>query len=110
MYAAELASIREMVRTLRPGGRLVITDMDTHTHEEFKADMADVWLGFECNQLREWFAQLILYAEAVTLAGIYVPFETIAAGALRMLADARHVPVTDQDRKELRSRMQAMAA
>ena len=58
--------------------------------------------------LREWFAQLILYAEAVTLAEIYVPFGTIAAGALRMLADARQVQVTDQDREELRSRMQAL--
>ena len=50
-----LAAIREMVRLLRPGGRLVLTDLDTHTYEWLKTEMADVWLGFERSQIREWF-------------------------------------------------------
>ena len=49
------ASIQEMVSTLRPGGRLVITDMDTHTHEWLKTEMADVWLGFDRADIRDWF-------------------------------------------------------
>lgn len=64
-----LAAIREMVRTLRPGGRLVITDMDTHTHEWFKEEMSDVWLGFEREQVRAWFEQAGLVNVIVDCTG-----------------------------------------
>lgn len=50
-------AIREMVRLLRPGGRLVLTDMDAHAHEWLKTEMADLWLGFERGQVRAWFEQ-----------------------------------------------------
>jgi arsenite methyltransferase len=52
-----LASIKEMVRILRPGGRLIITDMDAHTHEWLKTEMSDIWLGFEREQIRCWYDQ-----------------------------------------------------
>ena len=44
----------EMARVVKPGGRVVITDLDQHTKEWFRVEMADVWLGFSREQIREF--------------------------------------------------------
>jgi ubiquinone/menaquinone biosynthesis C-methylase UbiE len=51
-----LAAITEMARTLKPNGVLCITDLDTHDHEWQREQMADLWLGFERDDIRRWFA------------------------------------------------------
>jgi 2-haloacid dehalogenase len=58
--------------------------------------------------LRLWFANLITYSEALTLAGVYVPFTDIGAAVLRMLAATRDLAVSDADAAELTDRFATM--
>jgi ubiquinone/menaquinone biosynthesis C-methylase UbiE len=48
-------AIHEMTRVLKPGGRLVITDADTHEHEWLRTEQHDRWLGFERSDIARWF-------------------------------------------------------
>jgi ubiquinone/menaquinone biosynthesis C-methylase UbiE len=48
-------AIREMARGLKPGGTLVITDADSHTHEWLRTEQHDRWLGFERDDVARWF-------------------------------------------------------
>ena len=49
------ATIAQLARTLKPGGRLVITDADSHTHEWLRTEQQDRWLGFERRDVSKWF-------------------------------------------------------
>jgi 2-haloacid dehalogenase len=58
--------------------------------------------------MRLWFADLITYSEALTLAGVYVPFTDIGGAVLRMLAATRDLVITDADAAELTDRFATM--
>jgi 2-haloacid dehalogenase len=58
--------------------------------------------------LRLWFGNLITYSEALTLAGVYVPFTDIGAAVLQMLATTRGIRVGGEDAAELTERFATM--
>ena len=56
-----LAAIKEMARVLKRDGVLCITDLDAHDHEWQREQMSDLWLGFERDDIRRWFAEAGLH-------------------------------------------------
>jgi len=58
--------------------------------------------------LRLWFADLVLYSEALTLAGVYVPFTEIGGAVLKMLATTQGIAIGAADRAELTEKFASM--
>ncbi|MDB5830113.1 MAG: haloacid dehalogenase type [Variovorax sp.] len=59
--------------------------------------------------MRLWFANLIMYSAALTVAGCYVPFTDIGSAVMKMLADTRGVTIDDADKKELTEKFSTMS-
>jgi 2-haloacid dehalogenase len=60
------------------------------------------------NAMRLWFADLILYSAALTVAGVYVPFTDIGAAVMKMLASTQGIKISDADKKELTDKFSTM--
>jgi 2-haloacid dehalogenase len=58
--------------------------------------------------MRLWFANLIMYSAALTVADCYVPFTDIGSAVMKMLADTRAIRLTAADRDELTERFSTM--
>ncbi len=52
-----LVAIREIFRTLKPGGTVHISDVEAHNGFWAHAEMHDVWLGFTHQQLHGWLIE-----------------------------------------------------
>jgi SAM-dependent methyltransferase len=51
------AVLAEAARALKPGGRILLVDMQRHERREYQQQMGHVWLGFEPEQLSRWLAE-----------------------------------------------------
>src|ERR1700689_2225114 len=54
--------------------------------------------------MRLWFANLIMYSAALTVAGCYVPFTDIGAAVMKMMADKHGIKIDDADKEELKEK------
>ncbi len=48
-------AIQEMARILKPGGKLVITDLDSHDFTFLREEHHDRWMGFAREEVAGWF-------------------------------------------------------
>lgn len=62
-------AIKEMVRILKQGGKLVITDLDEHNYEFLRTEQFDRWMGFKREDVEKWFSEAGLKKVLVECAG-----------------------------------------
>jgi 2-haloacid dehalogenase len=58
--------------------------------------------------MRLWFANLVMYSLALTVAGSYVPFTDIGSAVMKMMADTQGIEIGDADRRELKEKFSTM--
>jgi ubiquinone/menaquinone biosynthesis C-methylase UbiE len=64
-----LIAIKEMARILKPGGKLVLTDLDEHQYDFLKSEHHDRWMGFNRKDIKNWFLEAGLKNIEVDCAG-----------------------------------------
>jgi ubiquinone/menaquinone biosynthesis C-methylase UbiE len=92
------AAIREMARILKPGGTLVITDLDEHDFEFLRTEQHDRWLGFRREDVRAWLEEAGLIRPRVDCAGARccAPSDTSGAQAsVSIFVASAHKPVSE---------------
>lgn len=66
---APAAAIKEMVRILKPGGKIAITDLDEHNFEFLRTEHFDRWMGFKHEDIQKWLLLAELKNVSVECAG-----------------------------------------
>ncbi|WP_194715276.1 haloacid dehalogenase type II [Noviherbaspirillum soli] len=60
--------------------------------------------------MRQWFAELILYSQALSLSSRYAPFGQLAVAVLKMVAEIKNVSLTADDLEDFKDVMGRLPA
>lgn len=52
-----LEAIKEMARILKPGGKLILTDLDEHEYDFLRTEQYDRWMGFKREDIKQWLSE-----------------------------------------------------
>ncbi|MBI3770407.1 MAG: metalloregulator ArsR/SmtB family transcription factor [Deltaproteobacteria bacterium] len=97
-------ALAEAARVLRPGGRLLVVDMQPHEREHYRQQMGHVWLGFAELQITAYLAAAGF--EAARLRAL--PPEPRTQGPALFAVSARHAASTNGSHpRSARSRLRA---
>ena len=107
-YAAEAVAPKDQNRPAADRKPVLVFDVnETLLDIDVLSPIFDRIFGVP-GRMREWFAQLILYSQSISLAGPYAPFGALGAGVLRMLGTIHGVPIRDADLNMLRDAIAAL--
>src|SRR5262245_18559577 len=87
---------------------LIVFDVNETLHDLQTMEPTFERIFGDKSAMRLWFANLILYSAALTVAGCYVPFTDIGSAVMKMLADTRGIKIADKDKKELTEKFSTM--
>jgi serine/threonine protein kinase/class 3 adenylate cyclase len=76
-------AVREMARVVKAGGSVVICDLVKHEYDWVRELMADVWLGFTEEQIRQWLTEAGLADITYSSAAVPPPLEEESLSKLR---------------------------
>lgn len=88
-----MGALKEAARVLRPGGLLILADLDHHNEEVMRSNFADFWLGFESDNLEQ-----DLKEAGFQVADSHSGHGQGSLNCLFYRAIKRHIPANDSGR------------